>query len=266
MRNFAIQRVGLSIEALALIGILFSSIIYQHLAAKSIWSQMRAGKPPSSRVRQSLIEQIGSQEPILPAVEELFLLDPVYPEKQNISTTVFMFRFDSSSPYHDIFALHKRAVKYCDKSTNVDGCDVKLPRNYKYEILSSKLLDALDVMCKSEEKTDYYVKIDDDLIMSDSMLDQIIRKMSTTNCQAAGRIALDYEFYWVEGQIYIFTKAILNRICKNLPDVTDVYPNEDITFGYVLNTTDSSLFCNVRNPQQFWHKHYVDQRVEINYH
>ncbi|KAJ2668124.1 hypothetical protein GGI25_006482, partial [Coemansia spiralis] len=229
-------------------------------------NKLKEEAPPSSRVKLSLFGHPGLQSPILPAVKELSSLDSVYPAKPNISTTVFMFRSDFSSPYHDIFALHERAVKYCDKGTSVGGCDVKLPGNYKYETLSLKLLDTLDVMCRSTERTDYYVKIDDDLIMSNSMLEQIIRKMSTTDCQAAGRIALDYEFYWVEGQMYIFTKSILNRICKNLPDVTDVYPNEDITFGYVLNTTDTNSFCDINVPRHFWHKHYNDQRVEINYH
>ncbi|KAJ1791288.1 hypothetical protein LPJ59_005016 [Coemansia sp. RSA 2399] len=176
-----------------------------------------------------------------------------------------MFRGDISSPLYDLFALHKRATRYCDNDTTVDGCNVKLPNNYKWGNLSDKLLDALEVMCKEPEKTDFYVKIDDDLIMSESKLDEILKAMATTDCQVAGGIARDFGFYWPVGQIYIFKRAILEKICPQLP-VTDVFhSSEDITFGSLLNSTDKSMFCSVVTPTNHWHKNYKDQRVEVKY-
>ncbi|KAJ2668328.1 hypothetical protein GGI25_006462, partial [Coemansia spiralis] len=111
------------------------------------------------------------------------------------------------------------------------GCDVKLPNNYKWGNLSYKLLDSLKVMCGSPNKTDFYVKIDDDLIMPESKLEEIIRKMATTECQVAGGIAVDFPFYWAVGQIYIFKRSVFEDICKRLtPKV--IHPgSEDITFG-----------------------------------
>ncbi|KAI9503859.1 hypothetical protein BX070DRAFT_234753 [Coemansia spiralis] len=221
--------------------------------------------PPSSRIKQSISGHYGLGKQILPHVDELSTFVSLYPAKPDISTTIFMFRGDFSSPLYDLFTLQKRAIKFCDKDTSITGCDIKLPNNYKWGTLSSKLLDALDVMCRSPKKTDFYVKIDDDLVMSEFALEQMIRKMATTTCQLAGGIAVDYEFYWAEGQIYIFTRAVFDHVCSVLPHVTDVYPSEDITFGYLLNSTDRSKFCGAYSPTNHWHKEYNDNRVKIEY-
>ncbi|KAJ2656554.1 hypothetical protein IWW48_004972 [Coemansia sp. RSA 1200] len=220
---------------------------------------------PSSRARITLQSKFGGMH-VLSRARELNSLESTHTPRDNLTTTVFMLYSEISSPLHDLFTLHKRATKYCDADTKVAGvCDVRLPRSYTYAELSLKLLDSLDIMCREPLKTDYYVKIDDDLIMSESMLDRMIRKMATTDCQVAGSIALDYAFYWPEGQIYIFTRCILETACKNMPYIADVYPNEDITFGLLLNSTDTSMFCDNMWPRNHWHKHYSDSRVEINY-
>ncbi|KAI9500810.1 hypothetical protein GGI26_006116 [Coemansia sp. RSA 1358] len=218
-------------------------------------------KPES---RTYLEEKPGGMH-VLGHAKELSSLDMVHPLKKNISTTLFMFRGDFASPMFDLFVLQKRAKKFCDKSTTVGGCDVRLAHDYKYETLSSKLLDSLDVMCRSAERTDFYAKIDDDLIMSESMFNDVIKKMSTTDCQVAGGIAVDYAFYWAVGQIYIFTRSVFEEVCEKLPHVNTIYPNEDITFGLILNSTDTNRFCSLVRPQSHWHKHYSDQRVDISY-
>ncbi|KAJ1662834.1 hypothetical protein EV178_005531 [Coemansia sp. RSA 1646] len=184
---------------------------------------------------------------------------------ENITSTVFMFRGDFSSDFYDLFSLQKRAVRYCDNDTTISGCDVKLPRNYKWGTLSSKLLDALEVMCKAPKKTDFYVKIDDDLIMSESKLDEVIKRMSTTDCQVSGRIARDFEFYWAVGQIYIFKRAILETICAKLPITRQLHGSEDISFGSFINSTDRSMFCDLDTPRNHWHKDYSDKRIKIEY-
>ncbi|KAI9503805.1 hypothetical protein GGI25_006492 [Coemansia spiralis] len=204
---------------------------------------------------------------ILPWADNLDTLKSIHTAPDNISTTVFMFRGDFSSPLYDLFVLHKRAVKFCDKGTAVAGCDVRLPEDYKWGTLSSKLLDALDVMCKSDKKTDFYVKVDDDLIMSEARLEEMIRKMATTDCQVAGGIAVDYQFYWPTGQVYIFKRAVLDEMCAKLSDARGVYSSEDITFGYMLNSTDKGRFCDIEKPVlTHWHKEYKDKRIKIEYH
>ncbi|KAJ1797878.1 hypothetical protein LPJ59_002855 [Coemansia sp. RSA 2399] len=203
--------------------------------------------------------------PLLPRVKELYSLKPVRKAPENITTTVFTFRGDFSSDIYDLFALQKRAVRYCDNDTTVDGCDVKLPRHYRWGTLSYKLLDALELMCNSTEKTDFYVKIDDDLIMSDSKLDEVIRVMAATNCQVSGSIARDYGFYWPVGQMYIFKRAILERICAKFPITRQLHGSEDISFGTFIDSRDKKMFCNLDNPTNHWHKDYKDQRVEIRY-
>ncbi|KAJ2400527.1 hypothetical protein GGI23_001983 [Coemansia sp. RSA 2559] len=115
------------------------------------------------------------------------------------------------------------------------------------------------------EKTDFYVKIDDDLIMSESKLDEILKVMAATDCQVAGGIALDYGFYWPLGQVYIFKRTIMEMICPQLPVTNVFHSSEDITFGSLLNSTDKSMFCGLNKPKNHWHKDYKDQRVEIKY-
>ncbi|KAJ2008336.1 hypothetical protein GGI04_001179 [Coemansia thaxteri] len=142
----------------------------------------------------------------LPGVKNLFSLESTIPVKDRITTTSFMFRGDFSSPIHDLFVLHKRALKICDKDTKADGCDIKLANNYTWFTLGAKLLDTLEILCKvdDDKKTDFYIKYDDDLLMSETKLEEIIRKMASTRCQFAGGIALDFPYYWAVGQIYIF--------------------------------------------------------------
>ncbi|KAJ2564960.1 hypothetical protein IW140_005542 [Coemansia sp. RSA 1813] len=192
-------------------------------------------------------------------------MTPVREAPNNITTTVFMFRGDFSSPFYDIFALHKRATRYCDKDTTIDGCDVKLPRNYRWGNLSDKLVDALEHMCKAPEKTDFYVKADDDLIMSDSKLDEVIRVMSTTDCQVAGGIMSSQGFYWPLGQVYIFKREILEQFCQKFPITMKLHSSEDISFGMILNSKDTSRFCNLNTPANHWHINYEDHRVKIKY-
>ncbi|KAJ2867975.1 hypothetical protein GGI22_000928, partial [Coemansia erecta] len=205
------------------------------------------------------------KKPALPFVDELHSLEPVREAPEKVTSTIFMFRGDFSSSLYDLFVLHKRATRYCDKDTTVDGCDVKLPGSYKWDNLSDKLLDALDIMCKEPEKTDFYIKLDDDLIMSESKLEEILKVMAATDCQVAGGIARDYGFYWPVGQIYIFKRAILEKICPQLPVTNVFHSSEDITFGSLLNSTDKSMFCSLNKPKKHWHKDYSDQRVEIKY-
>ncbi|KAJ2210227.1 hypothetical protein EV179_006376 [Coemansia sp. RSA 487] len=198
-------------------------------------------------------------------VEELSSLNAVHPVSTDITTTIFMFRGDFSSPLFDLFTLQKRAVKFCDKDTKAEGCDVRLKETYKWGTLSSKLVDSLDVMCNSMKRTDFYVKIDDDLIMSESRLDEIIRTMASTDCQVAGGIAVDYRFYWAVGQIYVFKRAILDDICQKLPTATKLHAHEDIAFGMLINSADKRMFCSLDKPTNHWHKNYNDQRVQIDY-
>ncbi|KAJ2389913.1 hypothetical protein GGI23_005733 [Coemansia sp. RSA 2559] len=204
-------------------------------------------------------------KPPLPYAAELSSLNSAHAVPEHITTTIFMFRGDFSSPLFDLFTLQKRAIKFCDNDTKAEGCDIHLARSYKWETLSSKLVDSLETMCKSMKRTDFYVKIDDDLIMSESKLEEVIRKMATTDCQVAGGIAVDYPFYWPVGQIYIFKRAIFDAICRKLPTPAKLYSSEDITFGMLLNSTNTNMFCSLDEPKNHWHKHYSDQRVKIDY-
>ncbi|KAJ2004566.1 hypothetical protein H4R26_002439 [Coemansia thaxteri] len=204
----------------------------------------------------------------LPYANELSSLQSILPVKNHITTTVFMFRGDFSSPLHDLFVLHKRAMKICDKDTKADGCDIKMAKNYKWGTLANKLVDTLDMFCNysRDKKTDFYVKIDDDLIMSESELEKSIRKMTSTNCLVAGGIAVDYPFYWPVGQIYIFKRSVFDTICKRIPNYKTQYPDhEDITLGALFNSTVTDEFCSLDRPAGHWHKEYKDQRVKISY-
>ncbi|KAJ2209850.1 hypothetical protein EV179_006509, partial [Coemansia sp. RSA 487] len=60
---------------------------------------------------------------ILPYVKQLSKLKPTHPAPADITTTIFMFRGDFSSPLFDLFTLQKRATKFCDKDTKAEGCD-----------------------------------------------------------------------------------------------------------------------------------------------
>ncbi|KAJ2750609.1 hypothetical protein H4S06_004331, partial [Coemansia sp. BCRC 34490] len=130
--------------------------------------------------------------PLLPHVRNMYSMKRVREAPREITSTVFMLRGDFSSDFYDLFALQKRATRYCDNDTKADGCDVKLPRSYRWGTLSSKLVDALELMCKEPVKTDFYAKIDDDLIMSESKFDDALRVMAETDCQVSGGIARDY--------------------------------------------------------------------------
>ncbi|KAJ2006255.1 hypothetical protein GGI04_001939 [Coemansia thaxteri] len=205
---------------------------------------------------------------VLPIVRQLGDIKPTIPVKDNITTTIYMYRGDFSSPYHDIFALHMKALKICDKDTKTGGCDVKLKSNYKYGNLSVKTVDTLKMFCQYSEdkKTDFYVKVDDDLIMSASKLDEIIRQMAATPCQVAGSIADYSPFYWPGGQIYIYTRAALEIACKRLPTFQiSQYNAEDVTFGGIINSSDPDTVCNLDAPPNHWHINYKDKRVKIHY-
>ncbi|KAJ2487853.1 hypothetical protein EV174_000284 [Coemansia sp. RSA 2320] len=78
------------------------------------------------------------------------------------------------------------------------------------------MADTLSVFCgySDDKKTDFYVKIDDDLIMSPSELDDIIRHMAATPCQYAGGMYTRDGFYWATGQIYIFTRAVFDELSE----------------------------------------------------
>ncbi|KAJ2004565.1 hypothetical protein GGI02_000898 [Coemansia sp. RSA 2322] len=205
----------------------------------------------------------------LPGVKNLFSLESTIPVKDRITTTSFMFRGDFSSPIHDLFVLHKRALKICDKDTKADGCDIKLANNYTWFTLGAKLLDTLEILCKvdDDKKTDFYIKYDDDLLMSETKLEEIIRKMASTRCQFAGGIALDFPYYWAVGQIYIFKRSIFDTACRNLPTFArEGLHSEDILMGRLINSTNTNAFCSLESPKNHWHASYNDQRVEIKYH
>ncbi|KAJ2512503.1 hypothetical protein GGI11_004600 [Coemansia sp. RSA 2049] len=263
------------IGTVAMVALLTLGVSYRYVSIGSIRigtggggdSESNQTEPPASTL-SSAPEPVPDPEPEIPLVppaEMLYKLKPVREAAENITSTVFMFRGDFSSDFYDIFTLHKRATRYCDKDTTVDGCDVRLPRNYKWWTLSSKLVDALEVMCKEPEKTDFYVKIDDDLIMSERKLDEVIRRMAATDCQVAGGIAADHGYYWPVGQVYIFTRAILERLCLLYPITRELHSSEDITFGRLLNSSDTSMFCNLDRPRNHWHKDYKDRRVRISH-
>ncbi|KAJ2006983.1 hypothetical protein GGI04_001695 [Coemansia thaxteri] len=180
-----------------------------------------------------------------------------------------MFRGDFSSPYTDIFALHKRATKICDKDTKFSGCDIKLEKNYKWGTLSNKLVDTLSMYCKypEDKKTDFYVKIDDDLIMPESKLEEVLQKMAETPCQYAGGMISHSGFYWALGQMYIIKRSIFDDICKKLPTYKVTRPDaEDITMGHIVDSQDFNAVCELNKPDNHWHIDYEDQRVKINYH
>lgn len=183
----------------------------------------------------------------------------------NMTSTVFMFRSDFSSPLYDLFALHERAIQVCDKDTKLDGCDVRLENNYNYTTLSSKLVETLKHLCSSRTRTDFYVKIDDDLIMPQSTLDNLMEKMSTTKCQVGGGIAVDYPYYWPVGQLYIFKRKMMDDICAKLPGFKVELASEDITIGSMWNSTNTEMFCSLDLPANHWHKSYKDHRVSIQY-
>ncbi|CAN6675186.1 hypothetical protein TRVA0_109S00144 [Trichomonascus vanleenenianus] len=192
-------------------------------------------------------------------------LPPVNVVPEYITSTIFMFRGDFSSNFYDLFSLQKRAIKVCDKNTTIKGCDMRLSNNYKWDTLSNKLIDTLGTLCNRTEKTDFYAKIDDDLIMSESKFDEIIRKMASTNCQVLGVMSLGYPFYWATGQIYIFKRGILDYACKKIPTFEINHSHEDILFGTLLNSTNRDLFCNLDTPYNHWHIDYEDRRVKIHY-
>ncbi|KAJ2505491.1 hypothetical protein GGI11_006989 [Coemansia sp. RSA 2049] len=220
---------------------------------------------PSNPIYQSDDPKAMTQVPPLPYAEELSALAPVRPAPKKVTTTVFMFRGDFSSPLFDLFTLQKRAIKFCDNETKVEGCDVHLEKSYRWGTLSSKLVDSLKVMCNSMKRTDFYVKIDDDLIMSETELERIIRTMGSTDCQVGGGIAVNYPFYWPVGQIYIFKRAVFDDICQKLPHATNLHSHEDIALGMLINSVDQKMFCSLDKPRSHWHKKYRDQRVRVEY-
>ncbi|KAJ2609721.1 hypothetical protein EV177_004322 [Coemansia sp. RSA 1804] len=205
------------------------------------------------------------QIPLLPHVRNMYSMKRVREAPKEITSTVFMLRGDFSSDFYDLFALQKRATRYCDNDTKADGCDVKLPRSYRWGTLSSKLVDALELMCKEPVKTDFYAKIDDDLIMSESKFDDALRVMAETDCQVSGGIARDYGFYWPLGQIYIFKRAILEKICARFPVTISLPGSEDISFGKLINSTDRDMFCNLHGRDNHWHRQYKDDHLRIKY-
>ncbi|KAG2175054.1 hypothetical protein INT43_006116 [Umbelopsis isabellina] len=202
----------------------------------------------------------------LPYAPELSSLHDTVPRSAgNITSTVFMLRSDFSSPLYDLFAIHERAIQVCDKDTKLDGCDVRLKNNYSYTTLSNKLVETLKHLCSSKIRTDFYVKIDDDLIMPQSTLDNILEKMSTTKCQVGGGIAVDYPYYWPVGQLYVFKRKMMDDICAKLPEFKVELTSEDITIGSIWNSTNTEMFCSLDVPKNHWHKSYKDHRVSIQY-
>jgi hypothetical protein len=204
---------------------------------------------------------------LLPYAPELSTLEDtkLRISSANITSTVFMLRSDSSSPLYDLFALHERAIQFCDKDTKLDGCDVKLKHNYNFSTLSNKLVETLNYLCSSKIKTDFYIKADDDLIMAQSALDMLLEKMATTKCQVGGGIAVDFPYYWPVGQIYIFKREMMEDICTKLPTFKITDSHEDRTIGQIWNSTDIDKFCSLDEPTNHWHKLYRDNRVTIQY-
>ncbi|KAJ2470183.1 hypothetical protein GGI02_003095 [Coemansia sp. RSA 2322] len=161
-----------------------------------------------------------------------------------------------------------QALKICDKDTKTSGCDVKLTNNYKYGNLTLKMVETIKMFCNHSEdkKTDFYVKIDDDLIMSPSKLDEIVRHMAATPCQFAGGFYIHLDFYYPSGQIYIFSRAVLDSVCKKLPTARLFSPwAEDLAFGGLVDSHDTNYTCSIKAPANHWHINYKDKRVKVHY-
>ncbi|KAJ2504733.1 hypothetical protein GGI11_007255 [Coemansia sp. RSA 2049] len=89
--------------------------------------------------------------------------------------------------------------------------------------------------------------------------------MAATDCQVAGGIIPSRNYYWPLGQVYIFKRAMLEKICQLYPITWSLHSSEDITFGRLLNISDTSMFCNLNKPDNHWHINYKDRRFELNY-
>ncbi|PVU87820.1 hypothetical protein BB560_006430 [Smittium megazygosporum] len=178
----------------------------------------------------------------------------------------YMFRGPFSSKHIDIFANQLNSDIVCDADYKDETCTLNLNSNYNWFSLSTKLRDLLVHYCTKDIENTVFVKMDDDLIVSNGQLNKLIERFSKTDCLLAGDIATDYPFYWGLGKLYLFKSSALLKICNT--EVLEEKPfirNEDIYMGYLLNITDTSKVCGINKFIDYYHKYYSDHRVRISY-
>ncbi|PVU93303.1 hypothetical protein BB560_006005 [Smittium megazygosporum] len=178
----------------------------------------------------------------------------------------YMFRGPFSSKYIDIFANQLNSDIVCDADYKDETCTLNLNSNYNWFSLSTKLRDLLVHYCTKDIKNTVFVKMDDDLIVSNGQLNKLIERFSKSECLYSGEIYSNFPFYWAHGKMYLFKSSALLRICNT--EVLEEKPfirNEDIYMGYLLNITDTSKVCGINKFIDYYHKYYSDHRVRISY-
>ncbi|PVV02918.1 hypothetical protein BB560_002616 [Smittium megazygosporum] len=181
-------------------------------------------------------------------------------------TIKYMFRGPFSSKYVDLFASQLNSDIVCDADYKDEACTINLQSNYKWGTLSSKLRDLLAYYCQRDISNTVFIKIDDDLIISNRELNRLIDRFSKSDCLLAGHIATDFPFYWATGQIYLFKSSELMRICnKPILKEEPFHGSEDIYLGYLFNIVDKNKVCDIDKYTEYFHKEYSDERLNITY-
>ncbi|PVV03347.1 hypothetical protein BB560_002174 [Smittium megazygosporum] len=178
----------------------------------------------------------------------------------------YVFRGPFSSKHTDIFANQLNSDIVCDANYKDETCTINLKSNYDWFSLSTKLRDLLVLYCTKDIEDTVFVKMDDDLIVSNGQLNKLIERFSKSDCLYAGDMATDFPFYWALGKLYLFKSSALLKICNTeVLKEKPFHSSEDIYMGYLLNITDTSKVCGINKFINYYHKHYSDHRVKISY-
>ncbi|KAI1288993.1 hypothetical protein EDD11_009451 [Mortierella claussenii] len=181
---------------------------------------------------------------------------------------IYMYIGCTISPLAAVFWHFNQAIKVCDEGNLDSACSIKMKRNYSYDSLGRKAKDWLlsDDFNAVISRNDVVVKLDDDTIISKTVLDALVQEFAASDCNYAGNMRKSEEgFYWSDGPLLMVKTDYVRAKIKENRDVLDFYDKaEDVQMGALLNITSDSLVCNV-DLDVFRHRFYEDKRLSIRF-
>ncbi|KAF9917731.1 hypothetical protein BX616_000092 [Lobosporangium transversale] len=186
----------------------------------------------------------------------------------SVKYDIFMYIGCTVSPFAAVLWHFNQAVKVCDADNLDSSCNIKMNKNYNYDFLGHK---AKDWLLSSDfntllDRSDVVVKLDDDTIISKTILDNLVSEFAAADCKYAGNMRKTQAgFYWSNGPLFMVKTDYLRSKLKDNSGVLSYYNKaEDVQMGALLDITNSDLICNV-DLDTFRHRYYEDKRLSIRY-
>ncbi|KAF9971893.1 hypothetical protein BGZ73_005061 [Actinomortierella ambigua] len=180
---------------------------------------------------------------------------------------MYMYLGCSASPFASVLWHVTQAIKVCDRSTSDRMCDVKMSKDYDYDVLALKAQEWLqsDRFTQMLDENEVIVKLDDDTIISKDSLDGMVEEFVRSECKFAGVMRESNGLYWSSGPLYLVKSNFMKQqLRENSQEFQYHSKYEDVQLSSVLNLRDWKLVCNV-DTSAFKHRYYEDSRMTIRY-